>query len=980
MGIPGSANPLLFGGEAQAYEIEQGLRFSGDEFISRQNPSSTATSTTTFTHSFWVKRGSLGSTQQLAYWIQGGAAQQTFIAFDSSDRINVFYEGSAGASVGHSYSSARYRDPSAWYHIVWATDTTATNTTDRWKVWINGEVITAWDGINHPSQNLVLPVNHTGRGFAHGARYGNEDQLFSGYIAESYFVDGQFLDQSNFGEYDDSGVWRPISYSGTYGARGWYLPFAASDIYSDESGNNQDFAAFTGYVHTTSGTGTDLDVMDDTPTNNFATNNPVFPGSGTTNEPLLNGNLEKTSHSTYGASTIVIPPGGKYYMELKNAVTTSPNQGAQIRLISAEDPTSGYWNRSSIFYNSTRRIGKYTGGETVVSDPPGVTLGANSYLQVAIDRDAGKVWYGVNNSWYDTATTTNGNPSSGTNPSDDTLPSTGNLILMPTVAATSGYSIGFYNNYGQRPFNYTPPTGFGPLSTAQLPDADVLNPSDHFQTILAPGTSSGNGTPQGVLYKTSSSADASTFENLDHGRPATEEGNDSAHPMFAWAANLTIGGFSDWYIPAKNELNKLYTSYKGNEPSGQAMDTSKLYRSSSQNSSYTVGNWCQDFGNNTVYGAGAQLGDVAKNSTTGYSTTVTARAIRRETATGSEPSVGTAYKGGYYAGTLNGYALIAAPKDPGEYGVGDAVKDVAQTTFTHGLWWIKDRQNGSTNHQVLDSMRSNSAWIMDDVAQSTYSEPSGASVAWCWSAPDAWSNSSGSNGADVDCSGYRNLDAGFSLCQWTGNRPGTRKVHHGLSQTPEFIITRCTTANRSAVVYHKNTGTYYVTYLDSYYGGSSSNDYRVVNSQIVEHGNTSTGNETGTDGMMMYAWHSVPGYSAFGSYYGNGSSSGGPFSFTGFRPSWIIIKGIETSGGVFGYDWRIIDVKRDVDNPAHNALWSNQTSAEGLSSSDGVDILSNGFKIRSTDNEVNNSGREYIWAAFAEHPFGGANVSPSPAR
>ena len=119
-------------------------------------------------------------------------------------------------------------------------------------------------------------------------------------------------------------------------------------------------------------------------------------------------------------------------------------------------------------------------------------------------------------------------------------------------------------------------------------------------------------------------------------------------------------------------------------------------------------------------------------------------------------------------------------------------------------------------------------------------------------------------------------------------------------------------------------------------------------------------------------WTSIPGYSSFGSYSGNGSTDG-PFVYTGFKPAWLLIKCSSTTG-----NWEIYDNARNTYNPETLALQPNLTSAE--STINGIDFLSNGFKVRTTDANFNTSGQTYIYAAFAENPFGGSNVSPVTAR
>ena len=118
----------------------------------------------------------------------------------------------------------------------------------------------------------------------------------------------------------------------------------------------------------------------------------------------------------------------------------------------------------------------------------------------------------------------------------------------------------------------------------------------------------------------------------------------------------------------------------------------------------------------------------------------------------------------------------------------------------------------------------------------------------------------------------------------------------------------------------------------------------------------------------MYNFHSVEGYCKVGSYTGNGSADG-TFVYTGFRPAWIMTKRTDSTS-----NWLIIDVKRDIDNVAHHRLIANSTNAEATSVVATMDILSNGFKRRDTNTDVNASGGTYIYLAFAEAPFKYANA------
>jgi hypothetical protein len=126
--------------------------------------------------------------------------------------------------------------------------------------------------------------------------------------------------------------------------------------------------------------------------------------------------------------------------------------------------------------------------------------------------------------------------------------------------------------------------------------------------------------------------------------------------------------------------------------------------------------------------------------------------------------------------------------------------------------------------------------------------------------------------------------------------------------------------------------------------------------------------------MVAYCFAEIPGFSKFGSYVGN-LSADGPFIHCGFRPRWIMFKRLDSP-----WNWVVIDTARDTYNVAQNFLSPNTSGAES-SGANYIDILSTGFKIKDGgNNNVNGSGVTHIYAAFAEHPFGGSNVAPCPAR
>lgn len=235
-----------------------------------------------------------------------------------------------------------------------------------------------------------------------------------------------------------------------------------------------------------------------------------------------------------------------------------------------------------------------------------------------------------------------------------------------------------------------------------------------------------------------------------------------------------------------------------------------------------------------------------------------------------------------------------------------------------------------------------------------------ALVGWQWKAggPGGSSNTNGSITSTVSV----NATAGFSVVTFTAPASGSATVGHGLGVTPNFFTVKARNSTDSWVAWHSSLS-------------STTDSYLLLNttaavassSAIWGTGPTSTVIGIGTSSYVpsathvAYCWSAVAGYSAFGSYTGNGSADG-PFVYTGFRPRWIMIKRTDTTA-----NWRILDTSRDTYNVESAELYPNLSNAESAFAS--LDGLSNGFKIRNTDSAYNASGGTYVYAAFAENPF-----------
>jgi hypothetical protein len=255
----------------------------------------------------------------------------------------------------------------------------------------------------------------------------------------------------------------------------------------------------------------------------------------------------------------------------------------------------------------------------------------------------------------------------------------------------------------------------------------------------------------------------------------------------------------------------------------------------------------------------------------------------------------------------------------------------------------------------------------------TYSGTPPNYVAWNWKAGGtAVSNTAGSITSSVSA----NTTAGFSVVTYTGTATAAT-VGHGLGAVPSMMIVKI--RNSGGVydwyVYHASLGNTSVLYLNltnSVGTGSSLWNSTTPTSSVFSIGGAGQATNVSAGTFVAYCFAAVAGYSAFGSYTGNGSTDG-PFVYLGFRPRWLMIK--RSSSASVTYGWQMYDTSRQPANTSSSDpnLWADTSAAEGTGNYT-FDLLSNGYKIRSSGVNENASGDTYIYAAFAENPFKYANA------
>ena len=315
--------------------------------------------------------------------------------------------------------------------------------------------------------------------------------------------------------------------------------------------------------------------------------------------------------------------------------------------------------------------------------------------------------------------------------------------------------------------------------------------------------------------------------------------------------------------------------------------------------------------------------------------------------------------------------------------------------------WFKNRSTTSAN-SLIDSSRGASVRLRSDATDaessasgnfvsfntdgfsidgsgSGYNTNSENFVAWQWKA-NGGTTTTNSDG-NITSTVQANTTAGFSIVTFTGNGNNDATIGHGLGTTPAMIITK----NRDDAVlwrvWHQNLTSTNVLFLNEDFAqtapsGHSNGYIKTVGSSTysVYQGNSDTNGVNGSsDNMIAYCFAEKQGYSKFGSYTGNASSSDGPFIYTGFKPAFFLIKSI----GAARF-WHILDNKRNTINPVNLYLNPNNSDADGTFVFG--DFLSNGFKITNNGNTFNTNGETYIYMAFAEHPFVSSKGVPVTAR
>ena len=604
--IQGNAHTSAGGG---SFNVERSLRFNSADSAYLSRTLSSSGNMKVFTLSFWLKRTALGVINSLFTVRNGiGSGSEYFqIKYNANDTISVIGRDSGSVIRCNISSTAVFRDPGAWAHIVISFNASSTTL----NVYANNVVIansTSIGNIDYGWNNSALAYHRIGDGALVG------EANLNGYMTELYHVDGQALTPSSFGETDtNTGVWKPKAYSSTYGTNGFYLKFAdnsnntAATLGKDTSGNGNNWTPNNFSV--TAGAGNDS--LLDSPTSygtdtgaggevrgNYATWNPLDKDDGITS--VTNGNLNVVTNGSNGSikSTIAFP-SGKWYWEVTSDTVNSGGTQAVGIIPQSQPPTNNMSDSGKLGYAldvsfSDRKF------ENGTATSYGTYTQANGAVyMLAFDQTAGKLWYGINGTWL-----ASGNPAAGTNASSSSISTSTAYCAAVSDNTVSGT---FTVNFGQRAFAYTAPSGFKALVTTNLPTPTIgatstTQAGKYFNPVLYTGTGSTR-TVTGVGFQ----------------------------PDFTWIKPRSAADYNILYDAVRGVRKQLYSSLTNaeeTETQGLSAFTSDGFtvngahtvrgQTNDNTVTYVAWNWNAG-GSNATNTSGTITSTVRANTTSGFS-------------------------------------------------------------------------------------------------------------------------------------------------------------------------------------------------------------------------------------------------------------------------------------------------------------------------------------------------------------------------
>lgn len=965
-------NSIRLGASAGGdYEVERSVR--NDQGSSDVNSGSNFSRTFSsgnrkiFTVSVWVKKcntaGNIGDDQYSIFSTGGGGsgASQGNFYFNNDDTL-YFVSTPQPSTNLRLITTRKFRDFSAWYHLVVAVDTTQGTASNRAKLYVNGIQETSFSTATYPSQNddlyYNLNTNHRIGSNSLGSNLNSTYGNFNGYIAEFNFIDGSQLDPSSFGNTNPAtGQWNPKKYTGSYGTNGFYLNFSdnsgttATTLGKDSSGNGNNFTPNNFSTH---------DSVPDSPTNNFCIMN-IHDNNLSEASPHFvysEGNLKAAWSFTgtnfdraYGTFFIEPSDTNKYYWE---ATGTQNNEQMQWGIVATDTAAYRANNRNT---NPTKEANiaiamwqPYTDNGIYAIDNSGGNYGDKLTLSngppangdifsFVYDAGAGKFYvffkgveptgqnYSAGTTLFDTLDTSKTYALHNCEGDGGGSTKSGNFVMnwgQDSSFAGAKTAQGNTDANGIGDFYYSVPSGAKALCSANLPDPTIKLPDKHYNTLEITGNQSTNAIT-GLDFK----PDWVVYKALN---PESGHGETKFHDS---VRGSTVG--------------QAIVPYNSTTPPAEVTNSSYLV--SFNSNGLTVGS-DGVYNNYQTYNQTGRLyqalcWDAGETDGKTYTVTVVSDSGNKYRFDGFGTSAVTldlAEGGTYIFNYPSAHPLKFSTTADGTHGGG--------SEYTTGV-----THNSSTQVTIVVAASAPTLYYY-------CSSHSGMGGQVNTNSTLGSSNFAGSIQTRVKV----NATAGFSLVSYTGTG-SLATVGHGLGVKPDvMIIKNRNSEGHGFLVYHTKIGATKNLQLQSNSPeATASNKFNNTEpTSTVFTVNTSADGNQSSQNFISYIFSEVSGYSKFGSYVGNANANG-TYVFCGFEPSFLLIK--RSSSGD-NNPWIGYNNKRNPFNQVNNQMVWNTTQHENIDANNcNIDFLSNGFKLRNSDGSFNGSGGIYIFLAFAESPF-----------